>query len=60
MEPFTAKQGDGLAYFCTNLDKFADGPILAAQKGSNAYATHRADNLRGIASSLGIVPRPVN
>jgi hypothetical protein len=29
-EAFTAKQGDSLAYFCSNLDKFSDGPILAA------------------------------
>jgi hypothetical protein len=61
-EPFTVKQGDSLAYFCSNLDKFADGPILAASpKGTNnGNATSRADNLRGIASSLGIVPRPAN
>jgi hypothetical protein len=26
-ELFTVKQGDGLAYFCANLDKFSDGPI---------------------------------
>jgi hypothetical protein len=29
-EPFTAKQADSLAYFCSNIDKFSDGPILAA------------------------------
>ena len=29
-EPFTVNQGDSLAYFCSNLDKFSDGPILAA------------------------------
>jgi hypothetical protein len=33
-ELFTVKQGDSLAYFCSNLDKFVDGPILAVpQKG---------------------------
>lgn len=33
-EPFTVKQGGSLAYFCSNVDKFADGPILTApQKG---------------------------
>lgn len=30
-EAFTAKQGDSLAYFCSNLDKFSDGPILAGK-----------------------------
>lgn len=29
-ETFTAKQGDSLAYFCSNIDKYSDGPILAA------------------------------
>lgn len=28
-EPFTARQGDSLAYFCLNADKFSDGPLLA-------------------------------
>ncbi len=28
-EAFTAKQGDSLAYFCSNIDKFSDGPITA-------------------------------
>ena len=30
-EAFTVKQGDSLAYFCSNIDKFSDGPILAVQ-----------------------------
>ena len=34
-EPFTAKQGDSLAYFCTNLDKFVAGPILAGKESTN-------------------------
>jgi len=34
-EPFTAKQGDSLGYFCSNADKFSDGPILEKQGGSN-------------------------
>jgi hypothetical protein len=28
-EPFTANQGDSLAYFCSKFDSFIDGPILA-------------------------------
>lgn len=28
-ELFTVKQGGSLAYFCSNADKFSDGPILA-------------------------------
>jgi hypothetical protein len=36
-EAFTAKQGDSLAYFCSNIDKFSDGPILEHKKtGGNA------------------------
>ena len=31
-EPFTVKMGGSLAYFCSNLDKFSDGPLLAAPK----------------------------
>ena len=35
-EPFTVKQGDSLAYFCSNIDKFSDGPVLATPgKGIN-------------------------
>jgi hypothetical protein len=35
-EPFTVKQGDSLGYFSSNVDKFSDGPILAApRKGTN-------------------------
>jgi hypothetical protein len=50
-EPFTAKQGDSLAYFCANLGKFSDGPILAApgKAGTNGI---RIDNLRGVAVAL--------
>jgi hypothetical protein len=29
-EFFTVKQGDSLAYFCSNIDKFSAGPLLAA------------------------------
>jgi hypothetical protein len=40
-EAFTAKQGGSLAYFCSNVDKFADGPILATPQkgGSNGKPT---------------------
>jgi len=44
-EPFTVKQGDSLAYFCSNIDKFSDGPILAAQskgKGNGKLDTNEA------------------
>jgi hypothetical protein len=33
-EAFTAKQGDSLAYFCSNIDKFSAGPILENGKGN--------------------------
>jgi len=29
-EPFTAKQGDSLAYFCQHFDSFLEGPIISA------------------------------
>ena len=32
-EPFTAKQGDSLAYFCAKFDSFIDGPILGTTGG---------------------------
>jgi hypothetical protein len=40
-EPFTVKQGDSLCYFCSNVDKFSDGPILAAlgRGGTNGKPT---------------------
>ena len=35
-ETFTVKQGGSLAYFCSNIDKFSGGPIMATpQKGGN-------------------------
>jgi len=46
-EAFTAKQGDSLAYFCSNLDKFSDGPIMAApQKGANHEKRSVGDKMR--------------
>jgi hypothetical protein len=39
-ETFILKQGDSLAYFCSNIDKFSDGPIPATpQKGPNGKPT---------------------
>lgn len=40
-EPFTARQGDSLAYFCSNFDIFADGPILAAPRKGVINADQR-------------------
>lgn len=58
-EAFTVKQGDSLAYFCSKFDAFISGPIT--EKGKpNGNATNRADDLRGIATSLGITPRQFN
>lgn len=34
-EPFTANQGDSLAYFCSNFDRFIDGPQVHAKGNSN-------------------------
>lgn len=50
-EPFTVKQGDSLAYFCANVDKFSDGPILAASRGK-ANANSHVENLRGVGRAL--------
>lgn len=44
-EPFTAKQGDSLAYFCTNLDKFVAGPILKNIGGKPDASTLEQRNL---------------
>jgi hypothetical protein len=32
-DPFTRSQGHSLAFFCSNLDRFIDGPLLAAPAG---------------------------
>jgi len=56
-EAFTVKQGSSLAYFCSNLDKFSDGPILAAPgKGTNGKDTNSAveTTMRGFAANTGI------
>ncbi len=56
-EAFTVKQGSSLAYFCSNLDKFSDGPILAAQgKGANGKDINSAveTTMRGFAANAGI------
>ena len=57
-EAFTLRQGDSLAYFCSNLDKFSDGPILAALgKGTNGKPDINeavATTMRGFAANSGI------
>jgi hypothetical protein len=35
-EPFTAKQGDSLAYFCAKFDSFIDGPIYGPKEKVSA------------------------
>lgn len=46
-EPFTAKQGDSLAYFCAHIDQFSDGPVLATpQKGGSHGKPSISDNIR--------------
>jgi hypothetical protein len=37
-EPFTLKQGGGLAYFAGHCDSFAGGPILEPVRGNNGAA----------------------
>ncbi|MGC1905420.1 MAG: hypothetical protein WA715_16485 [Candidatus Acidiferrum sp.] len=45
-EVFTVKQGDSLAYFCTNIDKFSDGPLVAERgNGSNGKTKLSGDDL---------------
>jgi hypothetical protein len=55
-EPFTAKQGDSLAYFCSNLDKFSDGPISQSRGKVNGKDTNEAvaTTMRGFAVNSGI------
>ena len=39
-EEHTRKQGDSLAYFCSNIDKFSDGPVMVTPgKGTNGKPT---------------------
>jgi hypothetical protein len=47
-EAFTVKQAGSLAYFCSNVDKFSDGPILATPgKGPIGYTKPTVgDNIR--------------
>ena len=39
-EPFTVKQGDGLSYFCSNINRFADGPQLAVPRQGGVDGNH--------------------
>ncbi len=43
-EAFTVKQGSSLAYFCSNIDKFSDGPLTAAS-GKVSYGKSTATDL---------------
>jgi hypothetical protein len=57
-EVFTVKQHDSLAYFCSNVDKFSDGPILIAPgKGTNGKPTATELAMRN-AKALGLDGRP--
>jgi len=57
-EAFTVRQGDSLAYYCANVDKFSDGPILAAPgRGTNGKPTATDLALRN-ARALGLGGRP--
>ena len=63
-EPFTVKQGGSLVYFCSNIDKFSDGPILAVlQKGKtngNDARSTASDLAMQNARALGLTDKPVN
>jgi hypothetical protein len=43
-EAFTVKQGDSVAYFCSNIDKFSDGPLMAGS-GKVDYGKPTATDL---------------
>ena len=57
-EAFTVKQRDSFAYFCTNIDKFSDGPIQAAPgmgiNGKPDINEAVATTMRGFAVNAGI------
>jgi len=57
-EPFTLKQGGGLAYFADHCDSFADGPLLAIapKGGTNGKDINAAvaTTMRGAAINSGI------
>ncbi len=54
-EVFTVKQGGSLAYFCSNLDKFSDGPMLAGKGNSNGRDINEAvaTTMRGAIANAG-------
>lgn len=59
-EPFTVKQGGSLGYFCGNVDKFSDGPILAVLgKGTKNEKPSGSELAMRNARALGL-DRPIN
>jgi hypothetical protein len=63
-DAFTARQGGSLAYFCSNIDKFSDGPIMAAP-GKGVSNENRkptvGDNMRAtIEAYRATEQKPVN
>ena len=58
-EPFTAKQGDSLAYFCAKFDAFIAGPILAGKGNSNGKLVG-TDLARHNAAVLGFTGGKLN
>jgi hypothetical protein len=55
-EAFTMKQGDSLGYFCANVDKFSEGPIMQAKGKSNGRDINDAvaTTMQGYAVNSGI------
>jgi hypothetical protein len=53
-ESFTAKQGDSLAYFCSNIDKFSNGPLTAASGKVNYEKPTATDLALRNARALGL------
>jgi hypothetical protein len=41
-ELFTVRQHDSLSYFCSNLDKFSDGPMLQSKGKANGRDINEA------------------
>jgi len=58
-EAFIGKQGGSLAYFCSNIDKFSDGPLTAGSGKVNYGKPTATDLALRNARTLGL-DKPVN
>jgi helix-turn-helix protein len=51
-DPFIVKQSDSLAYFCSNIDKFADGPLGAGTQIGGANGRGKIGSNESVQQTL--------